>query len=183
MKWSFLLFVIMLIFLAGCSQEGQNPGLTKKDLSIEKVGDSKAKVEYGMERSDVEKVLGKGEKMTMGIFSYGSGVKIMYRNDKVAGISLDREAVEIYQTPKIKVGMLKADIKKVYGEEHILFEAEKNIDYAYDTKEGAYLTQESKRKENAEELEDVLMVFVTFDDNGYAERIMLLDQRMAILMN
>lgn len=178
-----LLFFVLVFLLAGCSQNEQKVELTKKDLTIEKVGESKSKVEYGMSRSDAEKVLGTGEKSTMSFFSYGSGVKIMYRDDKVAGISLDQESADAYQSPKIKIGMLKEDIKKTYGEENILLEAEKNLDFAFDTKEGTFLTQDSKTKENIEDMENVYLVSVVFDDNGYAERIMLLDQRMAMYMN
>ncbi|CAM3301752.1 MULTISPECIES: hypothetical protein [Paenibacillus] len=178
-----LLFVVLLIMLAGCNEKGQGTGLTKKDLSIERVGQEKSKVEYGMNRSDVEKVLGTGEKSTLNFFSYESGVRIMYREDKVAGISLEKEAADAYQSPKIKIGMLKEDIKKAYGEENVLLEADKSIDFAYDTKEGSFLTQDSKTKENIEDMEDVYLVSVVFDDNGYAERIMLLDQRMAMYMN
>lgn len=176
-----LLFVILLIVLAGCSQ-GQEAGLTKKDLSIEKNEDGKSIVEYGMGRSDVEKVIGTGEKSVIG-FSYESGVTIMYREDKVVGIALDKEAADTYKTPKIKIGMLKEDIKKAYGEENMLNEAEKSIDFAFDTKEGTFLTQESKTKENIEDMQDVYLVSVAFDDNGYADIIMLLDQRMAMYMN
>jgi|GEM_PF-1113362 len=179
-----LLFAILLIMLAGCSEKGQGTGLIKKDLTIERIGEEKSKVEYGMNRSDAEKVLGTGEKSSsMNFFSYKSGIKIMYREDKVAGISLEKEAADAYQSPKIKIGMLKEDIKKAYGEDNVLVEADKTIDFAYDTKEGVFLTQDSKRKENIEDMENVYMISVAFDDNGYAERIMFLDQRMAMYMN
>lgn len=178
-----LLVILIALMLSGCTAEGSSSHLSKEDLSIKKVEGGKSKVEYGMSRSDVEKVLGTGEKSTMGFFTYGNGVTIMYRNDKVAGISLDKEAADKYQTPKIKIGMLKSEVKEVYGEENILLEANANLDYAYDIKTGAFLTQESKPKGSAEEMEEVYLVSVMFDDDGYAERIMLLDQRMAIIMN
>lgn len=71
--------------------------------------------------SDAEKVLGPGEKTDYdNRFEYASGVKNMYRDDKVAGIYLDMDSA---------------------------------------------------------------IVSVTFDDNGYADTITLLDQRMATLYN
>lgn len=177
-----LLFAVLLILLSGCNQ-GKVVGLSKKDLSIEKIGDSKSRVEYGMSRSETEKVLGTAEGKSVIGFSYESGIAIMYRDDKVVGITIGKEAIDTYKTPKIKIGMLKEDIKKAYGEENMLYEAEKSINYAYDTKIGSFLTQDSKMKENIEDMENVYLISITFDDNGYAEKIMLLDQRMAMYMN
>ncbi|MBO2943602.1 hypothetical protein JJQ72_06370 [Paenibacillus sp. F411] len=175
-----ILLILVAMMLGGCGDSSL--GLTKEDLSISKIEDSKAKIVYGMDRSDVENVLGKGEKSSFG-FAYDSGVNVMYRDDIVAGISIDEDAANVFQTPDIKIGMLKGDILKEYGEDNVLYNAPKSLDYAYDTKEGVFLTEKSKRKENAEQMQDVYMVSVTFDDDGYAERILLLDQRMAIHMN
>lgn len=178
--------ILVIIMLSGCNQ-GSTSELTMNDLSIEKIGESKSRVEYGMSRSDAEKVLGTVQDREGAFFYYENGITIMYRDEEnqevVAAIVLDGDTDESYQTPKIKIGMLKEDIKKVYGLGNTLNDAEKNLDFAFDTKAGSYLTQESKRKESAEEMEDVWMVSVTFDDNGYADRIMLLDQRMAMYLD
>lgn len=110
--------LLFLILLTACGSS--KSGLTVDDLAIVKVDDQKAVIKYGMSRADSEKVLGKGEKMTIGdSFTYNSGVRIMYRNDKVAGISLTDESADAYETVSgLKIGMLKDEIKEVYGDQH-----------------------------------------------------------------
>lgn len=80
-----LLVVLFLFVLTACADS--KDGVTTKDLAIQKVNDHKAIVEYGMSRADAEEVLGKGEdKDIANSVMYSSGVRIMYREDKVAGI-------------------------------------------------------------------------------------------------
>lgn len=173
--------VVLLLLLAGCGNS--NNAITVDDLSIHKVGDSKSKVTYGMSRDDAEKVLGRGKGEGFGSwFTYNSGVQIMYREDKVAGIALREESAGTYETSKgAKVGMLKDELKKIYGDNY-LGDHERNLDYAYDTVNKKFL-KESESPKTQEENEKTYVISAVFDDNGYAQTIMLLDRRMAMYFN
>ena len=74
---------MLLVLMVGCtSSQGS---ISKGDMSIVKINNHKQIVQYGMNRADTEKVLGKGEKGLFGI-KYDDGVIIQYRDEKVAGI-------------------------------------------------------------------------------------------------
>ncbi|MGG1613533.1 hypothetical protein [Paenibacillus phoenicis] len=176
-KGIYALIFILFLLLSGCNS-GNAGGITISDISIHKIGDTKSKVSYGMSRSEAEKVLGAGEKGAFG-YEYESGVTIMYRDDKVVGIVLNKDAA--YENPNLKIGMLKDELKKIYGNDFLL-ETPLNLDYAYDSINKTYLN-ESSPAISQEEAEKVYVVSVMFDENGYANRIMLLDQRMAMYLN
>ncbi|CAM4402193.1 hypothetical protein [Paenibacillus tarimensis] len=172
-----VLLLVVVSVLGGCGSSSS--GLTKEDLSISKIDDSKAQIEYGMNRSDVEKILGTGEQISPASISYGSDVAVFYRDDKVAGINLGRNSADVFQTTKaIKVGMARSDIKEVYGSDNAQFDTPKSLTYAYDVKEKAFLSDIPKGIET-DELINIYMVSIMFDDEENAESIMLIDERMA----
>lgn len=184
MKQGIVIFVIAtLLVLTGCGSSDKM--IMKNDLSFNKVGDRKAKVGYGMSRSQVEKVIGKGR---TGKFrdEYPSGITIMYREDTVASIFIDENAKDIYETSGgLKIGMLESDAKKKYGDQFFAdVETGAILAYAYDTSTKSFLNRESpaKKQKSEEEMEDVLMITMTFDNEGYATSILMMDQKMSKLL-
>ncbi|KHF33416.1 hypothetical protein CM49_04364 [Paenibacillus sp. P1XP2] len=175
MKNCALMLMVLIVILSGCSGGG-SAKLSRESIGIKRV-DEGGQVTYGMSRSDAENVLGTGEKKAFG-FEYSDGVSIQYRDDKVVAVVLSEESDGIYQTiDGIKVGMLEDEIKKRYGKKYVNDSKTGSLDYHYDTNKGQFLTREDIK--NSGDSENVFVLSVTFDDNGYAKRIMLLDQRAA----
>jgi outer membrane protein assembly factor BamE (lipoprotein component of BamABCDE complex) len=174
-----LIFLLICLILAACSS-GKN-ALTREDLCIAKVGNTETKVCYGMERAAVEKILGAGK--TEGpITSYNDGVSLMYRNNKAAGIALSRGSEKKYTTVRgLEIGMQKNDVKKLYGSKAFV-DKKLNLDYAYDTSKKQFISSMEKVLPSEKTLEESNSLFVTFDENGYAESVMLVDRLMAILL-
>jgi outer membrane protein assembly factor BamE (lipoprotein component of BamABCDE complex) len=172
-----LIFLLICLILAACSS-GKN-ALSREDLCIAKVGNTETKVCYGMERAAVEKILGAG-KTNGGIIEYDSGVSLLYRDDKAAGISLSRGSEKRFQTVRgVEVGMEKSDIKKIYGSKTII-DGKMNLDYMYNSLEQKFITEAEKAPPSEQTLKETNSFSVQFDENGFAERIMLLDRMMAI---
>ncbi|MEK3683677.1 hypothetical protein [Paenibacillus sp. FSL R10-2736] len=173
-----ILALLFLFCLTACGSS--NGGLTTKDLAIKKVDDDKAVVQYGMNRVDAEKVLGEGEDIKIGnSFAYSSGVRIMYREDKVAGINLTEESEDMYETVGgLIIGMSKEDVKKIYGDQY-LADLEKNLDYAYDS-DSKQFVKESEWAKNIEDNTKIHLISVMFDGNGYVRSILLTDKQMAM---
>lgn len=173
-----VLVLLFLFVLTACANS--KDGVTTKHLAIQKVNDHKAIVEYGMSRAEAEEVLGKGEEKDIAnSVMYSSGVRIMYREDTVAGISLGEESKDAYETVGgFKVGMSKDDFKKIYGEQY-LKDMERNLDYAYDSINKRYL-QEKEWVAKAEDDTKIYVISAMFNGKGAADGIVLVDKRMAI---
>lgn len=170
-----LLFSVILI-LAGC---GSKSGLSKNDIGIRKIEDPNAKVVYGMSRADAEKVLGKGEQMGIG-YNYENGVRAYFREDKVVGVSLDDAANGIFETISgAEIGMLESEFKKIYGDKFV--DDGGNLGYFYNTKTESFSTKGVPKASSEEEAEQIFVIDVRFDENGYADRISLLDHLMGQL--
>ncbi|MEK3904081.1 hypothetical protein [Paenibacillus sp. FSL R7-0179] len=173
-----IMVMLFLFILTACADS--KDGLTTKDLAVQKVNDSKAIVGYGMSRAEGEEVLGEGDdKSIANSVMYSSGVRVMYREDKVAGITLSEESKDTYETTGgFKIGMSKDDFKKIYGDQYLM-DMERNLDYAYDSINKRYLHD----KEWAAKAEDDSKIYVIsglFNGKGVADGIALVDKRMAI---
>lgn len=170
--------LLILVFLTACG--ASDNGLTPKDLAIQKVDNKKATVHYGMSRADAEKVLGEGEEAGLGkSFSYGGGVTVMYRGDKVAGVALNEGSEKAYETVEgLRVGMSEEDTRKVYGE-HYLNNAEKFIDYAYDSSNKQFLQGTEWAKKFADD-SLIYLISVMLDGEKQVSYIMLTDRKMAM---
>ncbi|ETT63472.1 hypothetical protein C173_24292 [Paenibacillus sp. FSL R7-277] len=175
-----VLVMLFLFVLTACADS--KDGVTTKDLAIQKVNDHKAVVEYGMSRAEAEEVLGKGEdKDIANSVMYSSGVRIMYREDKVAGITLAEESKDTYKTTGgFKIGMSKDDFKQIYGDQY-LKEMERNLDYAYDATNKRYL-QEKEWVAKAEDDTKIYVISAMFNGKGEADAVVLVDKRMAITL-
>lgn len=173
-----IISLLLILLLTACG--ASNDGLTTKDLAVQKTGEKKAVVQYGMGRVDAEKILGPGEELNFGhSFEYGSGATVVYREDKVAGIYLSEGSEEVYETVAgLSIGMSKEDVEKIYGK-HYLQTADRNMDYAYDSSRKQYL----KDTEWAKKFEDdtqIYLISLIFDGNGQVRTIMLSDRKMAM---
>lgn len=182
-KHLFILGLMILLVLSGCSQakKFEPDNFSKDDLAIIKEDDSKFKLSYGMSRTDVEKLLGnaKEDSMNSRISNYDFGVKVMYREDSVAGIMLTEDSKEIYQTARgASVGMTKEQIKEVYGSKYAL--GDHNIDYIYDSKNDRFI--ESPGSKEAEDLEQIYSMSAMVVD-GEVNSIFLMDYRMGTRMD
>lgn len=174
-----VLGLLFLFVLTACG-DSKGEGLTTKDLAIQKVDDSKAKVQYGMSRTEAEEVLGKGEdKGIANSVAYESGVGIMYREEKVAGITLGKESKDAYETAGgFKIGMSKDEFKQIYGDQY-LKDMESNLDYAYDANNKRYL-QEKEWVAKSEDDTKIYVISGMFNGKGEADGIVLVDKRMTM---
>lgn len=173
-----VLGLLFLLVLTACGDSKDE--ITTKQLVIQKVNDSKAKVQYGMSRAEAEEVLGKGEeKGIANAVSYDSGVTIMYREDKVAGMTLGKESKDRYETAGgFQIGMSKDEFKQIYGDQY-LKDMESNLDYAYDSNNKRYL-QENDWLAKSEDDSKIYMIYAMFDGKGAAKGIGLADKRMTV---
>jgi hypothetical protein len=152
-------------------------------MCIVQLDEGKGEICYGMARSNVESLLGTGEKGAFKSTVYAAGVSIMYRNDTVAGISLEQNSKGRYKTARgAVIGMSKAEIKKLYGEEYAVEHGERNLDYFYDSASKRFVTDlSSSKNQTQEEMVSTYILSVIMDSTAVsAERIMLLDTRMAV---
>ncbi len=177
--------LVLLIIVIGCSTGGHFKADTfsKDDMCIVQSDGGKDKICYGMARSDVEKILGTGQQGGLKNIEYDQGVSIFYRNDLVAGVSLEQGSQSKYKTSRgAEIGMTKADIKKLYGEKYAVEHGERNLDYLYDSVTERFIDNVSLGKnENMEDKVNTYSFSVMFDSSGVlADRIMLLDLKMAV---
>ncbi|QYR19607.1 hypothetical protein KZ483_17075 [Paenibacillus sp. sptzw28] len=177
--------LFLLLFIMGCGDEGEfkADSFSKDDMCIVQLDTDKGKICYGMARSDVESFLGTGEESGFKITEYTAGVLIMYRNDIVAGITLDQNSKGRYKTARgAVIGMSKAEIKRLYGEENAIEHGERNLDYFYDSASNRFVTDlPSGKNQTQEEMVSTYILSVIMDSEAVsADRMMLLDARMAI---
>lgn len=180
-----LAVLTFLLIAVGCSagHDFRADTFSKEDMCIEKSDSDKDKICYGMARTDVEKILGAGQQGGLKNIEYDAGVSIFYRNDVVAGLSLEIGSKGKYMTSRgAEIGMTKADIKKIYGEKYAVENGERNLDYFYDSADNKFLDQVSiGNKQTPEQMVSTYIFSVIFDSTAVsADRIMLLDKRMAI---
>lgn len=173
-----LIFTVLLIMVgcrAGNLAQFKPDTLSKEDLCIFKTEDKKSKVCYGMKKAVAEKVLGDGQ--SRGLVSYDLGVSILYREDEtVAMIRLAEESGNFYTTPRgVKVGTLKDDFIKLYGEKHKIMNDGSIIEYYYNVKEKEFIEKSSLRTINSEHSIDIILVSSAFDVDNVLRSIVLGD--------
>ncbi|MCM3632907.1 hypothetical protein [Paenibacillus camelliae] len=173
--------IAMMLLLVGCSSSGNGlKEIKTSDLCVTHIN-LDSKICYGDEKKDVEQVTGEGEEITR-FMSYENGIRIMYRNDKVAGISLSDESLDIYESEFAKIGDSKKSILENLGSDNSINEVPSNLDYLYDSQTKKFILGKPDLKETAEEMENVYIVSFMFDGDGNARSIMLVDWRMATFM-
>ncbi|MGF7046443.1 hypothetical protein J2T13_000919 [Paenibacillus sp. DS2015] len=168
--------IVFALLLSGCGGEASFPA---DDMAIYKTGNKKKVVRYGMSRVEAEKVLGEEEKPSGDGYLYDSGVAIFYRDDKVAGIRLDKESKKTFQTKNIKIGMLEDDVKKKYGNITMAV-APLSLDYYYDTLTKKFLDDPMSLPKSQEGKENIYIISNTIDESGSVECIYLFDLKMAL---
>lgn len=184
--------VAILVFsmlLSGCGGGKFKPDtMSMDDIGIMKIDDKNSKVYHGMTRSEAEKILGTGSKKSFYI-GYDFGVGIMYRMDQenneetVAWISLNEDSEKVYSTIRgAKVGDLKSDVMKLYGEKYSMpgVSIDTDIAYYYDLKTNKFMGQESLSNRIKEDSYEQIGINFIFNDDELIKRIMLFDMHMAI---
>lgn len=146
--------MIVVILLVGCSSQGS---LSRDDLCIQRTND-KAKICYGMERAEAEKVAGKGhvDKQNSSRFSYENELEVTYRANKVVLINIRNDYFE--HISGIGVGKLSNEMEKKYGT---------SIDggYYFDEENNKMLSKDDLKKIPHPETIKALSTYV--DENGY----------------
>lgn len=179
------ILIVVVLMLVSCSNntEFQPDTFSQKDMAVSKSDDPDFLVHYGMKKSDVEKLLGAGKDNKNFGTSYDFGITVMYRDDNVAAIALGEESKGIYKIVRgAEIGMTKDEIKSLYSEKYAIDEAEYNLDYYYDSVSEKFLGKASITNSNVkseEDFEKIYILSVVFDHEGFANRIMILDNRMA----
>jgi len=179
--------VVLLLTILGCGGEKsfQPNTFTKDDMCITPIDAGKQNICYGMARPDVENLLGPGQLDDFAFTEYEHGVSVMYRNDVVVGLALEQGSQGMYTTARgAEIGMSKEDIKVLYGDKHAVEQGERNLDYFYDSVNQTFMTQlPSLANQTREDMESTYILSVIMDSAAeLAERIMLLDMRMAVYM-
>ncbi|MDG0876499.1 hypothetical protein FLT15_31640 [Paenibacillus thiaminolyticus] len=149
------MITVLLLIVVGCSSQGK---LTRDDLCIQRV-DDKAKICYGMERVEVEKVAGKGEvdSRSKNRFLYENELEVIYRDNKAVLITTRSDHYEHISTTG--VGKLPDELEKKYG-------PSVGGGYYYDEKNRKMLTVDELKK--VSDLPETIIVLSTYiDKNGY----------------
>lgn len=180
--------LISLLFLIGCSAGDQFKvdTFSKEDMCIIPSDGGKDKICYGMARSDVEKSLGTGQQSNSMNVNYNSSVSIFYRNDIVAGVSLEQGSQNKYKTSRgAEIGMTKADIKQLYGTKYAVDHGELIMDYYYDSVANRLMEDESIiHRQTQEDAVNTYILSVILESSATsADRIVLMDLRMAAYLN
>lgn len=179
-----------MIILVACGSEFKPDTLSKKDIGIVKIDDSNASVYHGMTRAEAEKILGEGKGSPL--VAYDNGVSILYRkegnNESIAFIALDKDADKVYQTARgIKIGALKSDVLKSYGEKYPIatHKVDRDISYVFDLNGKKFLDKDTifEKVKDEKELHEHIGADFLFNDDGYVERIALYDRYAAMNFN
>lgn len=173
MRRLFILFAaLLLLLITACG--GKTNVLSENDIEIIDVH-TKEKISYGMGRAEVEKILGKGEKISDDMFGYDKGVTIIYKADKLIGIMLSNRSEGNFETAQgVKIGMLGSEVLELYGSENNIDRDLKMIEFAYEENSGKFLKEYPKTDEEAQAVQ--IYTYDSFlDDNQYIFSINLID--------
>lgn len=178
------LFIALFLFIAGCSTSADPDTLSKSDLCIVKSDDAKQKVCYGMTRSKAEKVLGSGQKSTIG-FKYDHGVQVMYRkNDRIATIHLSEKGV--YKTARgAQIGDSKESLLALYGEKYPNVRDKSKpytVEYAYDSKEKKFIGEASYGEISKDPKPEYYFFQAVLNENNQITDFYLSDMKAILLM-
>lgn len=174
-----LFALLILVILTAC---GSSPnGLKADDLAAVKA-ENKEALQYGMSRTDVEKILGEGEEgaLSSRFREYESGITTLYRDDRIVLIYLSEDSAGVFKTKSgAEIGMTKDQIIKLYGKEHSESDSDSHYTYFYDSKNKKYLKDV---KNLGDDSENIYVVSFSFNDDGKVKSIGLSDA-IAILIN
>ncbi|RXZ84627.1 hypothetical protein EBB07_01005 [Paenibacillaceae bacterium] len=186
MKLKGILAAALFTVLIGCggASSFKPDTFSDKDMCIVKVDNEKAKVCYGMSRSEVEKILGNGREGNLHIYTeYDVGVNLMYRDDIARGVMLNEESEGIYKTARgVKVGQTKDDVKSLHGSKYAIDLAENSMEYYYDNKDNKFLGVVSLEDKTPESLVNTSVLTVWVED-GKIARVWLADRKMLVQFN
>lgn len=187
-KWWMIAGLALIVTGCGSSAQEEAPldAMTASEGCIVKIDDPAKKICYGMKMSEVEAIAGAGEESDQKMLGhqYEGGLKVVYRGDKAAFLSLQGEEVAYTTIRGVGNGTGKAEMKARYGEQYAINEAEPNLDYYFDLESETPLGMEAlKNQKTPDEMEGTLVVSASLGSDGKVRSIMVMDRRMAIYLN
>lgn len=191
------LTAVTMVLMVSCGGTKFEPNvMTHSDIGAVRISDGK-KIEYGMKRIDVEKILGGGEETPVqsAAVTYDEGkISIFYRasakegaervsdQQTVAGIMLSPDSAGAYETPRgLEAGATTAEVKSTYGE-YPGIQSDLSIGYLYDTVKGEAISPNGLDPNDNPGRKDQVAVQFTLV-NGEAVLVSLMDRQMAVYMN
>jgi len=179
--WTISLLILVLV---GCNKPNdfELDNFTMLDMCIEESA-GKEKICYGDDRHITEETLGSGkENKLIAGFEYDNGVMVLYRDEKVVGMALQDGSQGKFKTSRgAEIGLLKEEMKELYGEKFSVDRAEYNIDFIYQQESETFIPFRDGTQ-NEEEMTHTYLISATFNQDGHANRIMLLDRKMAMYL-
>lgn len=175
--------LIMISLLLGCSSDNSElTEIKQSDLCVTHIG-LKKNVCYGDQKVDVEKITGLTIDTETKIYTnYKDGLSVFYRDDKVVGVKLRSDSLNVYKIKYGKIGESKESIIKSLGATNALNNAPINLDYFYDSRNNSFMTEVMDQRGSHEEMEQVYILSFLFDSNINANSIMFTDMKMAIYL-
>ena len=168
----------------GSAGEAAEPDkMSAEEGCIVKINEPGQKICYGMAKSEVEAIAGTGEESGRPLldYQYEGGLRVGYRDDSVALLSLQWEE-SAYETIRgTGAGTSKAEMKASYGDRYALEEGVRNLDYFFNMENKEPLVMDDLMKQRGEEeMQGTLIVSATFDSSDAVDHIIIMDRRMAI---
>lgn len=114
------------------------PPISLDDFSIHPVDGSSLKISYGMNREEVEKILGQPSTANDNGFTvlctYPSGIEILYRDSSAAAIILSQGSEGVYEAFRgLSVGMQAEEAKGHFKQTSELAITGSHLNYIYDS--------------------------------------------------
>lgn len=180
-----VMITVLLLTLVGCSSQGK---LTRDDLCIQRV-DDEAKICYGMERGEIEKIAGKGESspIAQNRFRYENDLTVLYRDNTAVLIGIEGEKLYAHISGAV-VGELPDDLRGKYGQPsfEIQPDSQENkfgyLIYDYDLKNKKLLKKDDLNDSQVvDQPQDYIKLSFDINGNGYLHRITVGDIRAFML--
>lgn len=191
--FQYMLSIVILALLMGCSSEFKPDTLSMNDIAIIKV-DGNKKVFHGMERSQAENILGRGIEGDFKQINYDFGVSIRYRveeskKETVAMILLDEKSKGVYKTGRgAAIGDSREDLLELYGDKYPVptLNVETDFSYVYDLESKVFLGEVSLKNSpdpnKSDELRNQIGVDLLFGKENNLNRVFLYDRKMAMYL-
>ncbi len=191
------LAVVTMILMASCGGKDFKPHvMTKADIGAVRISDG-AKIEYGMKRTDVEKILGQGEENAVqsAAITYDEGkISVFYRRNEtesaenvsdqqtVAGVMLNAQSAGAYQTPRgLEAGKTVQEVLDAYGE-YPGIRSELSLSYQYDMARKKMIAPDQNNLDRDMGLKNQVIIQFTLNGEEVAS-ISMMDRQMALQMN
>ncbi|WP_172195837.1 hypothetical protein [Saccharibacillus qingshengii] len=188
-KMQVILASLLMGVTAGCgSEEKFEPNVwAEREMCVIKVEDTEADICYGMEREEAEQATGAvaEEDKPTGTM-YADGLRVFYREGKVAAIDLTEPSRGVYRTARgAQVGMTRTELIDLYGDAYMKETGPGHLDYYYDIDAKRLLQDPQKdlAMGSEEDLQNTHLISIQLDGDEKAEFISVMDRRRAVRMD